>query len=227
MFFYKVSMTHGYTQLCQGRGDLGIDISVCPFPQPTLTLVRVDSFFLKNYLFIWLYLVLFGTPAHTNWGIWTLSSSLWDLVPWPGIEPRPPALGAWSLSHWTTGEVSGWIAFYSLFLCPDLSFSFDSLVCMANEAHKLNQQISKFPFIWHYTGHVTYCGLKEVQSSHMNRSIKSHRVYSQRENTHITTTHFKKQNTCWYPRNSSCDPRSHSVQFSRSVVSDSLWPHGP
>ena len=227
MFFYKVSMTHGYTQLCQGRGDLGIDISVCPFPQPTLTLVRVDSFFLKNYLFIWLYPVLFGTPAHTNWGIWTLSSSLWDLVPWPGIEPRPPALGAWSLSHWTTGEVSGWIAFYSLFLCPDLSFSFDSLVCMANEAHKLNQQISKFPFIWHYTGHVTYCGLKEVQSSHMNRSIKSHRVYSQRENTHITTTHFKKQNTCWYPRNSSCDPRSHSVQFSRSVVSDSLWPHGP
>ena len=23
------------------------------------------------------------------------------LVPWPGIEPRPPALGAWSLSRWT------------------------------------------------------------------------------------------------------------------------------
>ena len=27
------------------------------------------------------------------------------LVSWPGIEPRPPALGAWSLSHWTTREV--------------------------------------------------------------------------------------------------------------------------
>ena len=27
------------------------------------------------------------------------------LVPWPGIEPRTPALGAWSLSHWTTREV--------------------------------------------------------------------------------------------------------------------------
>ena len=25
-----------------------------------------------------------------------------DLVPGPGIEPRPPALGAWSLTHWTT-----------------------------------------------------------------------------------------------------------------------------
>ena len=169
---------------------------------------------------IWLHQVLVAACKISSCG-------MQDLVPWPGIEPRPPALGAWSLSHWTTGKVSGWIAFYSLFLCPDLSFSFDSLVCMANEAHKLNQQISKFPFIWHYTGHVTYCGLKEVQSSHMYRSIKSHRVYSHRENTHITTTHFKKQNTCWYPRNSSCDPHSHSVQFSRSVVSDSLWPHGP
>ena len=25
--------------------------------------------------------------------------------PWPGIEPGPPALGAGSLSHWTTREV--------------------------------------------------------------------------------------------------------------------------
>ena len=31
--------------------------------------------------------------------------SKWDLVPWPGIEPRPPALGVWSLSHWTTRKV--------------------------------------------------------------------------------------------------------------------------
>ena len=30
------------------------------------------------------------------------SCGMWDLVPWPGIEPRPPALGAQSLSHWTT-----------------------------------------------------------------------------------------------------------------------------
>ena len=30
---------------------------------------------------------------------------MWDLVPRPGIKPGPPALGAWSLSHWTTREV--------------------------------------------------------------------------------------------------------------------------
>ena len=34
-----------------------------------------------------------------------------DLVPWPGIKPRPPALGAQSLSHWTTWELSRWACF--------------------------------------------------------------------------------------------------------------------
>ena len=28
-----------------------------------------------------------------------------DLVPQPGIEPGPPALGAQNLTHWTTREV--------------------------------------------------------------------------------------------------------------------------
>ena len=34
-----------------------------------------------------------------------LSYSMWNLVPWPGIESRPPALRVQSLSHWTTREV--------------------------------------------------------------------------------------------------------------------------
>ena len=34
-----------------------------------------------------------------------LSCSMWDLVPWPGIEPRPPALGMQSFNCWTTREV--------------------------------------------------------------------------------------------------------------------------
>ena len=33
---------------------------------------------------------------------------MWGLVPWPGIEPGPPALGTGSLSHWTTMEVPIW-----------------------------------------------------------------------------------------------------------------------
>ena len=35
----------------------------------------------------------------------TLSCGLWDLVPSPGIKPRPPALGAQGLSHCATREV--------------------------------------------------------------------------------------------------------------------------
>ena len=31
-----------------------------------------------------------------------LSSSMWDLVPWPRIKPRPPVLTAQSLNHCTT-----------------------------------------------------------------------------------------------------------------------------
>ena len=34
-----------------------------------------------------------------------LSCSIQDLVPWPGSKPKLPALGTWSLSHWTTREV--------------------------------------------------------------------------------------------------------------------------
>ena len=47
---------------------------------------------IKKKLFIWLpqILISFGT---------------WGLVPWPGIKPGPPPLGAWSLSHWTTRKV--------------------------------------------------------------------------------------------------------------------------
>ena len=32
------------------------------------------------------------------------------LVPWPGIENFPPALGARSLIHWTTRDVSPWFS---------------------------------------------------------------------------------------------------------------------
>ena len=34
-----------------------------------------------------------------------LSCGMWDLVPWPGIEPGLSALGAWKFSFWTTREV--------------------------------------------------------------------------------------------------------------------------
>ena len=41
---------------------------------------------------------------HLSCGSRTLTCSLLDLVPWLGMEPGLPALGALCLSHWTTGK---------------------------------------------------------------------------------------------------------------------------
>ena len=51
--------------------------------------------------------VLVVTHRIFSWSMWTLSCSMWDLFPWSGVEPGPPALGVQSLSHWTTREVPG------------------------------------------------------------------------------------------------------------------------
>ena len=64
------------------------------------------NWFFKKYLFLFICLCL--VAAHrifVELCMWTLSCSMWDLVPWPGIEPRLPALGVESFSHWTTREV--------------------------------------------------------------------------------------------------------------------------
>ena len=45
--------------------------------------------------------VLFVACGIFSCGLWSLGCSMWDLVPWLGIESGPPTLGAWSLSHWT------------------------------------------------------------------------------------------------------------------------------
>ena len=55
--------------------------------------------------FFFQYLVISLAPPGLSCIMQTLCCDTWDLVAWPGIEPRPPALGAWTLSHWTTREV--------------------------------------------------------------------------------------------------------------------------
>ena len=92
--------------------------------------------FIFKYLFIylaalslsygtWYLLSLFAARRIFSWGIWTLNCGMWDLVPWPGIEPVAPALRVQSLSHWTTREVSKYFSFKSTeilfyFLFPNL-----------------------------------------------------------------------------------------------------------
>ena len=57
--------------------------------------------FLKNiHLFIYLAVPMILVAAC---GIFSCNKR--DLIPWPGIESRPPALGAQSIIHWTSREV--------------------------------------------------------------------------------------------------------------------------
>ena len=105
--------------------------------------------FLKIFIYLFIYLAalgifvamceifvaayeIFSCSLQTlSCGIRTLSCGMWDLVPWAGIEPRPPALGAWSLSHCTTREVAKLRSFFNLSICSctiiflSLSFFFN------------------------------------------------------------------------------------------------------
>ena len=80
---------------------------------PASPALQGDSFFFKLFFQI-IYLAVPG-----------FNCGICDLVPPPGIEPRPPALGAQTLSHWTEREVSGpysysWPAFW-IYLIVSLS----------------------------------------------------------------------------------------------------------
>ena len=63
--------------------------------------MSIESVMLSNHLILCCPLLLLPSMR----GMQTLNWSLWDLVPWPGIKPRPPALESWSLSLLTTKEV--------------------------------------------------------------------------------------------------------------------------
>ena len=41
----------------------------------------------------------FPSPGIFSCGMQIISCGMWNLVPWPGIKPRAPALGAESLNH--------------------------------------------------------------------------------------------------------------------------------
>ena len=64
--------------------------SWCNSLGPRTSLLSSPFFFL---LFIWLRKVLVAACRIFSCSMWTLSCGMWDLVPKPGIQPRPPALG--------------------------------------------------------------------------------------------------------------------------------------
>ena len=116
-FFFFLSLTP------QGMSHISVVIQgfTCPFvtmylcfrsrwkgieaahthPGICLECASLIEVFFKKYinLFIWLCWVLLEVCE-----IFNLCCILQDLVPWPGIELWPPALGVWILRYWTTWE---------------------------------------------------------------------------------------------------------------------------
>ena len=102
---YGTSIQFLFSSLFSGCKRWKISVSQCVVSEETkASLIHVARqehlpslrFFL--FLFIWLCQVFV---------VGILNCSMWDLVPWPGIEPKPPTMGAKSLSHSTTREVPG------------------------------------------------------------------------------------------------------------------------
>ena len=90
----------------------------CP-PNPQQTQLHPSRFLSPSLiLFIWLIQILVVAHKITDLhgGMWTLSCGMWDLVPWPRIEPGPPALGAWCLGHWSPQKSP----YLFLYLCRSL-----------------------------------------------------------------------------------------------------------
>ena len=65
---------------------------------------REETCFLFLFFVFWLFWVFVAACRIFSCGRWTLNFSMWDLVPWPGIEPRPLAIGAQSLNRGPPGK---------------------------------------------------------------------------------------------------------------------------
>ena len=93
-------------------------------PSPSLHHGRLHGLWLSSsHFFIYKIFILFlAAPSDI-------------LVPWPGIEPVPPALVTWSLKHWTTREVPlATLLSFSLSVSPlsvphmDCSYSHETML---------------------------------------------------------------------------------------------------
>ena len=92
--------------------------------------------------------------------MWTLSCGLWDLVPWPRIEPRPLH---WehSLTRWTAREVPSFSLLKHLFSELNCNFSF-----------WLRYQC-RYSFLWIFLIYVS-----EFNPSHSHKSYKGCFIWS-------------------------------------------------
>ena len=129
----------------------------------------------------------------------TLSCSMQDLIPWPGIQPRPSALEGQSLSHWATRKVSRVIVNGLLFITK-----IDRSMFLSVSFTDLAPEPKQVPGIW--------WALNRYPLDGDDDSVLPWWL-----------------SPCLVPWSHSY-PSSHAVchicllQFSCSVMSDSLWP---
>ena len=91
------------------------------------TFLMIPSEDQKLSLFLWLHRVLVVAQGILSCGLWALSFSMWDLVPWPGIKPWPLHRGHGVLATGPPGKSPS-----SLFnLIPVVIFSTINSLCFA------------------------------------------------------------------------------------------------
>ena len=63
---------------------------------------KIFSF--TSTFFFFLIKKIYLAVLHLSFDMQTLRCGIWDIVPWPWIEPRLPALGTWSLATGPSGK---------------------------------------------------------------------------------------------------------------------------
>ena len=131
-------------------------------PDLRLTLMQ-DDFFLKNIL-LFIYLTTMALSCSTLDFLYSVppggifSCSMWDLVPWSVIEPRPPALRAQSqpLDHQGSPQNNFILRFFTwlYLICKELFFQMSSCSQVRIWAYLLGGYSST-----HYTYHICKPGL--------------------------------------------------------------------
>ena len=109
-------------------------------------LFKIRFYFFKRNLFIWLCWVLVVARGIFSCGLQTLSCLRWDLVPWPGSEPRPPALGAQSL---TTGRGDFWNSHSYFVSWPRTQHWKQQAICQTSKEKYIGVSLAR---IQHYVG---------------------------------------------------------------------------
>ena len=78
---------------------------------PIVSMYRGLFICYKYFKFLFIYLAAWGFSCGPKnlqpslWHVGFFSCNMWDLVPWPRIEPGVSALGMWSFCHWAPREV--------------------------------------------------------------------------------------------------------------------------